>query len=247
VRYLILSDLHSNWEALQAVVRAAGTGYDRIICCGDLVGYGADPNAVVEWVRANCHVVVRGNHDKACSGQEDLEWFNPVARAGAIWTSQALSPENAAYVRDLPMGPLLLDGFQILHGSPWDEDDYVMGADEAGQAFGYMESRVAFFGHTHLQGGFIWNHSRIETIPPLSPRSARQSMEIDPACGYLINPGSVGQPRDGDPRAGYAVYDVDGRASVLYHRIPYDIEAAQKKIHKAGLPPYLAERLGVGR
>jgi diadenosine tetraphosphatase ApaH/serine/threonine PP2A family protein phosphatase len=147
----------------------------------------------------------------------------------------------------LPKGPLLLDGFQMLHGSPWDEDDYVMGADEASEAFGYMETRVAFFGHTHLQGGFIWNHSRIETIPSVSARNSRQSMEIDPGCGYLINPGSVGQPRDGDPRAGYAIYDVEERASVQYHRVAYDVEGAQKKIYNAGLPPYLAERLGMGR
>ena len=247
MRYLILSDIHANWEALEAVTRDAGTGFDRIICCGDLVGYGADPNAVVEWVRANCHLVVRGNHDKACSGQEDLEWFNPVARAGALWTCQNLSAENSAYVRELPKGPAFLDGLQILHGSPWDEDDYMIAANEAGDAFGYLESRMAFFGHTHLQGGFIWNHSRIETIPPVSARQGQQSMEIDAGCGYLINPGSVGQPRDGDPRAAYAVYEADGRAEVTYHRVAYDVESAQKKIHQAGLPAYLAERLGVGR
>lgn len=247
MRYLILSDLHSNWEALQAVLRDAGAGYDRIICCGDLVGYGADPNAVVEWVRANCHLVVRGNHDKACSGQEDLEWFNPVARAGALWTSKNLTAENAAYVRDLAKGPAFLDGLQFLHGSPWDEDDYVMAAEEATDAFGYMETRMAFFGHTHLQGGFIWNHSRIETIRPVSPKRLLESVEIDASCGYLINPGSVGQPRDGDPRAAYAVYDADGISKVIYHRVPYDIAAAQKKICEAGLPPYLAERLAVGR
>ena len=122
-----------------------------------------------------------------------------------------------------------------------------MAAAEAGEAFGYLESRLAFFGHTHLQGGFIWNQSRIETIPPVSARHGRQSMEIDSSCGYLINPGSVGQPRDGDPRAAYAIYDADGRAAVSYHRVRYDIEAAQKKIYQAGLPPYLADRLGLGR
>ena len=246
MRYLILSDLHANWDALEAVLAEAGSDFDRLICCGDLVGYGADPNTVVEWVRAHCHLVVRGNHDKACSGQEDLEWFNPVARAGAIWTGQNLTEENASYVRELPKGPAFLDGVQILHGSPWDEDDYVMAAEDAGEAFGYLESRLAFFGHTHLQGGFIWNQSRIETIPPVSARQTSRWLEIDSSCGYLVNPGSVGQPRDGDPRAGYAVYDADARA-VSYHRVPYDVAAAQKKIYEAGLPPYLAERLGVGR
>jgi len=246
VRYLILSDLHANWEALEAVVRHAGRGFDRIVCCGDLVGYGADPDAVVYWVRQHCQIVVRGNHDKACTGQEDLEWFNPIARAGAVWTCQHLSAENAAYVRDLQKGPVFLDGIQLLHGSPWDEDDYMTAADEAGDAFAYLESRLAFFGHTHLQGGFIWNHSRVETIRQVSPRQTQATLEIDPACGYLINPGSVGQPRDGDPRAAYATYDSETR-SVAYHRVPYDVAAAQKKICDAGLPPYLAERLALGR
>jgi predicted phosphodiesterase len=246
VRYLIVSDLHGNWQALEAVVREAAGGYDQALCCGDLVGYGADPNPVVDWVRANCAVVVRGNHDKVSTGQEDLEWFNPVARAAALWTLHNLTPANIEYVRGLPKGPVLLDGFQVLHGSPFDEDEYVMAAGEAGQAFGYLESRLAFFGHTHVQGGFIWNHSRVETILATSARTSRREMEVDPECGYLVNPGSVGQPRDGDPRAAYALYD-SGARMVTYGRAPYDVAAAQAKIREAGLPPILAERLSLGR
>ena len=246
MRYLIVSDLHANWQALEAVVREAAGGYDRALCCGDLVGYGADPNLVVDWVRAHCAVVVRGNHDKVSTGQEDLEWFNPVARTSALWTQANLTPENAEYIRSLPKGPVLLDGFQVLHGSPFDEDEYVMAASEAGQAFGYLESRLAFFGHTHVQGGFIWNHSRVETIPGTSKRSRRQEMEVDAECGYLVNPGSVGQPRDGDPRAAYALYD-SGARTVTYCRVPYDVAAAQEKIQRAGLPGILADRLSKGR
>ena len=246
MRYLIVSDLHGNWQALDAVVREAAGGYDQALCCGDLVGYGAEPNQVVDWVRANCTVVVRGNHDKVSTGQEDLEWFNPVARAAALWTQQNLTPANIEYIRGLPKGPVLLDGFQVLHGSPFDEDEYVMAAGEAGQAFGYLESRLAFFGHTHMQGGFIWNHSRVETIPATSARSRRQEMEVDPECGYLVNPGSVGQPRDSDPRAAYVLYD-SGTRTVTYCRAPYDVAAAQEKIREAGLPPILAERLSKGR
>jgi predicted phosphodiesterase len=241
VRYLILSDLHANLEALNAVLESASGAWDRAICCGDLVGYGADPNAVVEWVRANCPVVVRGNHDRASTGMEDLEWFNPVARQAAIWTLQSLSSENAEYVRELPRGPLTVDDFQIVHGSPFDEDEYVVAAGEASNAFGYMERRLVFFGHTHVQGGFIWNQSRVETIPP-----DYEVLEIDPACAYLLNPGSVGQPRDGDRRAAYLIYD-DAARQVKYCRTLYDIAGAQKKIHAAGLPPILAERLSVGR
>ena len=245
MRYLILSDLHANLEALNAVIDAAGK-WDRTVCCGDLVGYGADPNPVVEWVRANCPTVVRGNHDRASTGMDDLEWFNPVARAAALWTLEALTRENADYIRGLPRGPLELDGFQVVHGSPFDEDEYVIAANEAGNAFGYLESRLAFFGHTHVQGGFIWNQSRVETILRPSVDTDSEILEIDPDCAYLINPGSVGQPRDGDPRAGYVIYDSD-ESAVHYCRVPYDIARAQKKIYEAGLPPILADRLAVGR
>jgi predicted phosphodiesterase len=246
VRYLILSDVHGNWQALEAVVHDSEGRHDRTLCCGDLVGYGADPNAVVDWVRTNCDVVVRGNHDRACTGLDDLEWFNPVARSAAVWTQQALSPENAKYTADLPRGPVVIEHFQVVHGSPFDEDEYVLAADEAGQAFGYLECRLAFFGHTHVQGGFIWNHSRVETIPRVAPRSERQLLEIDPDCAYMVNPGSVGQPRDGDPRAAYVLYDSDARI-LAYHRVEYDVALAQRKIREAGLPPILADRLSVGR
>lgn len=246
MRYIILSDLHANWEALEAVTREAAGLYDRALCCGDLVGYGADPNPVVDWVRSNCAMVVRGNHDKACTGLDDLEWFNPVARAAAVWTLENLSRENADYIRGLPQGPLVEGAFQLVHGSPFDEDEYVLAADEAGQAFGYLECRLAFFGHTHVQGGFVWNHSRVETILCNATRADRQTMAIDPECAYLINPGSVGQPRDGNPRAGYALYDTDSQV-VTYCRTVYDVGQAQKRIRLSGLPPILADRLSVGR
>lgn len=246
MRYLILSDLHANWQALEAVVADAEGRYDQVLCCGDLVGYGADPNRIVEWVREHCPVVVRGNHDKACTGQDDLEWFNPVARQAALWTLQALTPENAEYTRSLPRGPLIVESFELVHGSPFDEDEYVLAADEASQAFSYLECSLSFFGHTHVQGGFIWNHSRVETIPHTAFRAERQVIEIDPACAYLINPGSAGQPRDGDPRAAYVLYD-SGAQMVTYCRVAYDIEAAQKQIRSAGLPTILADRLSMGR
>jgi predicted phosphodiesterase len=246
VRYLILSDLHANLEALQAVIQDAAGQYDRTLCCGDLVGYGADPNPIVEWVRANCAVVVRGNHDKACTGLDDLEWFNPVARAAALWTQNKLTPENAEYARTLPRGPILEDGFQVVHGSPFDEDEYVLAAEEAGQAFGYLECRLAFFGHTHVQGGFIWNRSRVETILCPSGWGDRQEMQIDSECAYMVNPGSVGQPRDGNPRSAYALYNSDSHL-VTYCRTDYNVRAAQQKIRDAGLPPILADRLMVGR
>jgi len=246
VRYLILSDIHANWEALEAVARESEGRYDRILCCGDLIGYGGDPNLVVAWVRQHCPHVVRGNHDRASVGMDDLEWFNPVARAAALWTQQHIDPDHAQYIRALPKGPLLIDGLQLMHGSPFDEDEYLMAANDAGQAFGYLESRIAFFGHTHVQGGFIWNRSRVETIPSPAWRSDRGVLEIDPDCAYLLNPGSVGQPRDGDARAAFLVFDSDAQMAT-YFRVSYDIAGAQKKIREAGLPPILADRLTVGR
>ena len=138
--------------------------------------------------------MVRGNHDKACTGQDDLEWFNPVARAAALWTLQALTPgERRLHRATCRKGRWSVDGFQLVHGSPFDEDEYVLAADEAGAGFRIPgDAALAFFGHTHVQGGFIWNHSRVETIPRTSLRSDRQVMEIDAGCAYLINPGSVG-------------------------------------------------------
>jgi len=247
VRYLVISDLHSNWEGLQAVLLDAAGKYDQIVCCGDLVGYGADPNPVVDWVRRNVIGVVRGNHDRACVGLEDLEWFNPVAQAASIWTMSQLSPENIAFIRELPMGPVPVGNFQLIHGSPVDEDDYLVNAADAGGAFPYAESPLIFFGHTHIQGGFRWRREQVQSIGRLHPEwQTRYLLEIDPECAYMINPGSVGQPRDGDPRAGYVLYDTDNEI-LFYHRVPYDFETTMRKIRDAGLPELLAARLAVGK
>lgn len=247
MRYLVISDLHSNWEALQAVLEEAAGKYDEILCCGDVVGYGADPNPVVDWVRENVKATVRGNHDRACVGLEDLEWFNPIAQAASRWTMEQLSPENVEFVRNLPMGPVTVGNFQLIHGSPVDEDDYLVNAADAGAAFPYAASSLVFFGHTHLQGGFRWRGEQVQAIGRLHPEwQTRYLLEIDPRCAYLINPGSVGQPRDGDPRAGYVLYDAEAEL-LFFHRVTYDIETTQRKIRDAGLPELLAARLNVGK
>jgi predicted phosphodiesterase len=246
LRYLVISDIHANWEALEAVLAAAEGQYERIICCGDLVGYGADPNAVVDWVRARVHLVVRGNHDRAAVGLEDLDWFNPSARTAALWTLRELTPENIAYVRALPKGPLAGNGFHVVHGSLVDEDEYVLDKMSALQALHYATSSLTFFGHTHVQGGFAWRRGRVEPLPHPAAEHDRRLVEFDPEAVYLLNPGSVGQPRDGDSRAAFALYDSEG-GYLWLHRLSYDIEKAQTKIRRAGLPPVLADRLSLGR
>ncbi len=244
MRYLILSDIHGNWEALQSVLAHARDGYERIVCCGDLVGYGADPDAVTEWVQHNVASVVRGNHDKACAGLEDLEWFNPVARASARWTMSVMKSQNIGYLRELPKGPERIDSFQILHGSPVDEDEYIVTERDVAQIAPYLDSSVSFFGHTHLQGAFLCHRNGVKHLPPPQD-SAAVTYELENDQTYFINAGSVGQPRDGDARAAYAVYEPSARLVTLF-RAGYDIASAQKKILAAGLPDILAARLEAG-
>jgi diadenosine tetraphosphatase ApaH/serine/threonine PP2A family protein phosphatase len=246
VRYLILSDIHANWEALEAVLDQATGQYDKIVCCGDLIGYGPDPNAIVDWVRGNVAMVIRGNHDKAAVGLENLEWFNPVARTAAVWTQGELTAENCEYVRQLAKGPLAVDGYQIVHGSPLDEDEYLVGGAEVAQAFAYLDRNVTFFGHTHVQGGFALTRGRGRVLRGPSPDEESAGLDLDPDGAYLINPGAVGQPRDLDPRAAYVLYNPES-CGVEYHRQEYDIATVQAKIRRAGLPDFLAERLAVGQ
>ena len=247
MRYPILSDIHANQEALDAVMAAASRdGYDEVICCGDVVGYGADPNSATEWVRANVKQIVRGNHDKACAALDDLEWFNPAARASALWTQQSLTAENLEYLRALPRGPVAVTDFQILHGSPLDEDEYLMVASEASMLTGYLETRISFFGHTHVQGGFWFHRSGVWRIPGTSAAEEYTELMLDGESFYLINPGSIGQPRDRDPRAAWAYYEPEKRL-VTYRRVNYAVERAQEKIRAAGLPDILARRLSIGQ
>ena len=243
--YLIVSDIHGNYEALEAVLEDAKGRHDRILCLGDLVGYGADPNPVAEWAKSNVVSIVRGNHDRACTGTDLLEHFNPAARASALWTRGALTPGNSTYLEHLARGPLRVTdtgngggdgGFDLVHGSPLDEDEYLVGLEDVLFLGEQLETKLTFFGHTHLQGGFL-----------LAPRSAsrilmHRVLQLEPDYYYLINPGSVGQPRDGDPRAAYALYSPEDR-TVEFRRVPYDIGKAAAKILQAGLPESLAMRL----
>jgi predicted phosphodiesterase len=247
MKYLIISDIHANLEALEAVVRDAEGRYDTIVCLGDVVGYGADPNAVCHWVRDKADAIIRGNHDKACCGLEEPVLFNPVARYAVEWTYDQLTPENRNWLRELPVGPVDLKHFLIAHGSVLDEDEYLIDAQDAANQFPHILGRIVFFGHTHVQGGFYLRTSNGNgASPPEDTPEAASSVVLRPSDTALINPGSVGQPRDLAWESGYALFDSSKR-TVEYRRCPYDVTACQKKILEAGLPAALAERLSVGR
>ena len=237
---LILSDIHGNWEALKAVLAHARGCFGRILCLGDLVGYGADPNAVVEWARANVAAIVRGNHDRICIGLGPLDGYNPAARSSAIWTRAALTPESSEYLERLPPGPLRVDDFDLVHGSPLDEDEYLITLGDVAQIRSYLDTRLSFFGHTHLQGGFLVARGGVGWIDP------GRVLELEPDHLYLVNPGSVGQPRDGDPRGAFAIADLAHHA-VEFWRVAYNIEAVQERMMKAGLAEALVLRLTFGR
>ena len=248
MRYLALTDIHSNLEALDAVLRAsAAQRYDAVLVLGDLVGYGADPNAVVDCVRKlGTRAIVRGNHDKVASGLDNAEDFNPMAKAAARWTRESLTPQNLDYLRDLPAGPVVVDGaIEICHGSPLDEDLYVVADIDAARSIAVARAAICLFGHTHVAlTARMDSQRRLEIEAPQG--HSEFAVTIDAGSKYMINPGSVGQPRDGDSRAAYAIADLDRMVVTLY-RVAYPIEAAQKKILDAGLPPMLAYRLGMGR
>ena len=249
MRVLILSDLHANLQATEAVLDdAAREGWDRALVLGDLVGYGADPIAVLDIVRALEHAtVIRGNHDKVAAGIDDASTFNIVARQAAEWTASLLDADRAAYLRALPKGPVTIDGLglaaEICHGAPFDEDYYLFDAGDAARGFAASEAAVVFFGHTHVQIAFReMRQGGRSAVTPLDD----DVIALAAAARTLVNPGSVGQPRDGDPRAAYAMLDTATNILSL-RRVVYDISAAQRRIRAAGLHPHLAERLSVGR
>lgn len=248
MRYLILSDIHSSLEALEKCLAAAQGKYEAAVCLGDVVGYGPDPNAVIDHVREIASATVRGNHDKACCGITNAEDFNTLAREATEWTSDALTPAHTAFLRQLPSGPLLLPGFEIVHGSVEDEDQYMMGPAEAIPALRSQQVQLVFFGHTHHQGGFALD--RAGKLHHWSVGSGKEGcvlrLELENSTRYLLNPGSVGQPRDGNWRAAFAIFDETERR-VDFYRTEYDLVKTQEKMNQAGLPEPLIRRLAQGR
>ncbi|MBP7864475.1 MAG: metallophosphoesterase family protein [Acidobacteria bacterium] len=243
MKYLILSDIHGNLEALKAV-RKHSLPYDRVICLGDLVGYGASPNEVIRKVRKMKPVgIVRGNHDKVCSGQDSGHNFNNNAYLSALWTQQNLDEKSRSYLQTIPMGPVQIDKLiTICHGSPMDEDHYILYQFDAQLCFQCFDTVLCFFGHSHVPGLFVLD-TRPNHFFYFIPRDSTEfQLDLNGYRRYLINPGSVGQPRDSDPRASFAHLDTD-TGLLSFFKIEYSIREAADKIRSAGLPVFLADRL----
>jgi diadenosine tetraphosphatase ApaH/serine/threonine PP2A family protein phosphatase len=250
MRALLLSDIHANLEALEAVL-AAAPEHDVTWNLGDVVGYGANPNEVIDASRHAGSVFVRGNHDRACCGLGGIEDFNPIAQRAARWTEYVLTSEHREWLRGLATGPIHPDGPQVscVHGSPIDEDEYIITVRDAWPSLHSAGTRLTFFGHTHIQGGFATNDEDwFRLVPRYSTHHQAEDFELPLREGarYLLNPGSVGQPRDGDWRAAFALFD-DARMLLTWYRVPYDLRRAQERIVAAGLPDRLALRLRDGR
>ncbi len=242
MRILILSDIHGNLEALQAVMQEVQ--YQEVVVLGDLVGYCASPNEVINLVRQlNPQAQVRGNHDKVAAGITEGKDFNATALEAIRWTQSQLTEENRDYLFTLPIGPVIFkDSVMLSHGSPKDEEEYIFQEWVALRSFQFFNTPVCFYGHTHVP--MIIGLGTGEVHLPKGPEC--YGLTLENRQRYLINPGSVGQPRDNDPRACAAIFD-QAKNQIEYIRVDYDIAAAQEKIIKAGLPGYLADRIAAGR
>ena len=248
MRILLLTDIHGNFQALQAVVQ---DGENRVRLeavwnMGDIVGYGPEPGGCIQFLRERSAVTVPGNHDLAAINRIPLTDFNPYAAAACAWTAEQLTGDERAYLESLPLR-IQADQFTLVHGSPRDPVwEYVLSTIIAAANFHHFETPFCLVGHTHIPA--IYVDTRVDgkgtchgyhLVPEESlslPRNAR----------IIYNPGGVGQPRDGDPRASYGVYDRDA-AAITHYRVPYDYRTTQELMRGAGLPDYLAERLALGR
>lgn len=243
MRYGIIGDIHANLDALDAVLdRLDAESLDRILCIGDIVGYGAQPTECLARLRDRNVLSVAGNHDLAAAGALDITYFNDTARTAILWTRERLSPADLESLTELPL-TRTIDDFILVHSSldhP-EQFEYVMSWEEAEGCLGAMPEggpTLCFFGHSHVPITFLAAHNLLVTIDP--------DVRLEPFDKALVNVGSVGQPRDQNPDASCVVYDSDEKR-IVRHRVPYDVEAAARKIIDAGLPTLLGERLKVGQ
>ena len=237
MRFAVLSDIHGNLEALETAVSfAKGRGIDRWMVLGDTVGYGAEPNACFEWVLQNASLCLMGNHEKAVVDHALRDWFNEWAREAIVWTAGIMDPALKKAIPDLPYVKIEND-FTFAHGSPDNPEEfrYLVSFNDAVPSFRYLEKPVCFVGHTHVPCCFCEGKRSAEYLPP-------GMVNLEPGERYILNPGSVGQPRDRDPRLSFGIFD-EGKRSFEIVRLTYDNVKAAGKIRKAGLPRYLADRL----
>ena len=240
MRYAIFGDIHANWEGLQAVMAdAQEQGCSHHVCLGDIVGYNANPVECLEYVRGMNCPVVKGNHDEESTKEKGLEELNPLAESALIWTREQLNDDQKQWLRELKMVRQVRD-FTIVHAtldspSSW---AYVCNRFDAMASFSYQFTQLCFYGHTHAPRIY----EKDDTVRCLRDTET----QIRRGVKYFVNVGSVGQPRDGDWRASYCVYDVEAQ-TITIRRVEYDLGTAQQKIRDAGLPPILAERLALGR
>ncbi|RMG61256.1 MAG: metallophosphoesterase [Deltaproteobacteria bacterium] len=245
MKVAVISDVHSNMDALSVVLDdIEGEGVAQVWCLGDLVGYNAEPDACIEEVRKRCTYVVLGNHDAAVAGHFEPLHFNLAARAAVEWTRKVLKRDNLAYLDRLPSARSVTEEILLVHGSPSDPEAYIMGISQAESELQYLfqrlRKRICFFGHTHVPVLYGMTRSGEVFHEP-----GEGEVRLDQENLYLINPGSVGQPRDGDPRASYLVLDLR-ELTVKWVRLVYDVDSAQEKVLRAGLPEFLASRLSRG-
>jgi predicted phosphodiesterase len=240
MRYAVIADIHANLEAFEVVLNDAKEQKCTHYCCvGDVVGYNANPKECLEIVRGMGMPVVKGNHDEYCSSEEDLEGFNPHAAEAVNWTRKQLNPDDRKWLRELKYIRLVAS-FTMVHATldgpqRW---GYVFDRLAAAASFTYQNTGVCFFGHTHVPLAFVRDS--------VVRGGTYSKFRVEPGKKYFVNVGAVGQPRDGNPKAGYVVYDLDEQ-SIELRRLDYDIPKAQKKIMEAGLPQRLADRLSVGK
>ncbi len=237
MRYAVLSDVHANMEALTAVAESiASAGITTTVCLGDVVGYGPEPQAAVDAIRRMTKKAILGNHDRAVFTEGAEEPFNEWAEGAILWTREQLREDAVEFLRRLPLSRRLR-GALLVHASPRKPSSwsYVMDADDAAREFAGFREKLCIVGHSHEPGFFEWDGAEARKI-------CASAIVMDPDARYIVNAGSVGQPRDGDPRAAYAVVDTNELTAEIV-RVGYDVDKTRKKILEAGLSPYLAERL----
>ena len=245
MRYAIVSDIHANLEALRAVSKdIKAQRVDKIICLGDIVGYYPDPNNCTKLCRNSRFICIRGNHDDAALGICDIDDFNPIAQTALLWTAKELKQEYKDWLRELPEHLLVDDQFLAVHGSPWDPYAYIFSSGGALQAFSYLHNHhpsitLCFFGHTHQRALYTSEESAVEEI------TEGTHYTLSDQGLFLINPGSVGQSRDGRPGASYIIYNSKGK-EIEFRHVPYNIDLTMRKVAAAKLPLMLAERLSLG-